>query len=163
MERAEAVALQTVATLSTLLTAMEVRYRASERRAGRDPSDQEPAPEAYAYLIEAAAELEQLLTQLDRSTMYAGHYEEDYLTAAVRRFDDLVRLNRTAVLLHSIHQRLLSLYPAVSEQLIEQARLLQVECRDVTDTEEETFTSRLSILVENGRRLVILIRDELST
>jgi len=161
-ERAEAMVFQTMTTLSMLLAAAEVRYRASERLAGRDPSGQEPAPEAYAYLVEAVEELENLLTQLGRSSMYTSHYDEDYLSAAVRRFDDLMRLNRTSAVLQSIHQRLLSLYPAISERAVEQTRLLHVECRDIADDEEEGFTGRLAQLVENGLALTVLIRDELS-
>lgn len=162
-EQAEIMVLQTMTTLSTLLTAMEVRYRVSERRVGRDPSDQEPAPDAHAYLMEAAEELEQLLTQLDRSAAYAANYDEDHLTAAVRRFDDLMRVNRAGVVLHSIHQRLLSLYPTVSERLVEQARLLYGACRETMDPEEEAYTARRAHLVEEGLALTILIRDELRT
>ena len=45
--------------------------------------------------------------------------------AAVRRFDVLMKLRRTGRLLHGAHQRLMSLYPAVSGELVEEARRCQ--------------------------------------
>lgn len=153
--------LQTVAVLSTLLTALEVRYRTSERQAGRDPSNQEAPSIAKSYLSEAIAEFEDILMQLSASTVYSASYDEDYLAAAVRRFDDLMMLNRTGVLLQSIHQRLLSLYPDVRESMVEEARLLQGVHRELVETDEEVYPDGLARFVERGLALALSINREL--
>jgi len=160
-ENQEAALLQTVAMLSTLLTALEVRFRTSERRAGRDPSDQEEPLVAKAYLGEGVADLEDLLMQLSTSAAITANHDEDYIVAAVRRFDDLMMLNQAGVLLQSIHQRLLSLYPAVREALVEEARLLQHVQREVSDSGEEVYRDRLVRFVERGLALTNSIHREL--
>jgi hypothetical protein len=157
----EAALLQTVAVLSTLLTALEVRFRTSERQAGRDPSNQEESSVARMYLGEAVAEMEDLLMQLSASAVFTASRDEDHLIVAVRRFDDLMMLNQAGVLLHSMHQRLLSLYPAVREALVEETRLLQSMQREVVDAEDESYPDRLSRFVERGFKLSLSIRREL--
>ena len=147
--------------LSTLLTALEVRYRTSERQAGRDPADQEEPSVAKAYLSEGVADLEDLLMQLSSSAAITAAHDEDYLVAAVRRFDDLMMLNQAGVLLHSIHQRLLSLYPAVREALIEETRLLQHMQREVRDASADRYRDVLLRFVERGLALTLSIHREL--
>lgn len=109
--------------LSTLRTAVEVRHAISERRAGRDPSEQEDAPSVEAYLRGILPELQHLLGRLRLSLVVARADE----AAFVQAFEDRLVLARLGRELHVVHQRLLSLYPAVPEELVEEARLRQQE------------------------------------
>ena len=129
-----------MALLATLQTATTVWEGVRERRAGRDPAAQEPAGQARAYLQAAAAELTRLHMQLlmakiqvappdDDAAAPAEHSADEkpgdssaHMAATVRRFDLLMKLRRADRLLHGAHQRLMSLYPAVSEELVEEAR-----------------------------------------
>ena len=163
-----AAALPSMALLATLQTATTVWEAVEERRAGRDPSAQEPAAAARASLEAAVRELTRLHMQILMAKVQAARpsAEDDAagqgtepkaeapasdqpptarsdsgeddpaepaspapppsafarLAVTVRRFDLLMKLRRTDRLLHSVHQRLMSLYPAVSEELVEEAR-----------------------------------------
>jgi hypothetical protein len=70
-------------------------------------------------------------------------------------------LNQAGVLLHSIHQRLLSLYPAVREALVEETRMLQHMQREVRDAGDEAYRDRLIRFVERGLALTRSIHREL--
>ncbi len=115
--------LSALVLLSTLRTAVEVRHAIAERRAGRDPSEQEDAPSVEAYLREAVPALQSLLARL-RISLVVERAED---AAFVQAFEDRLVLSRLARELHVVHQRLLSLYPAVPESLVEEARLRQQE------------------------------------
>lgn len=165
-----AAALPSMALLATLQTATTVWEAVEERRAGRDPSAQEPAAAARASLGAAVRELMRLHMQILMAKVQAARpsaendaaeqgtepdaeatapasdqpptarsdsAEDDpadpaspelppsafaRLAVTVRRFDLLMKLRRTDRLLHGVHQRLMSLYPAVSEELVEEAR-----------------------------------------
>jgi hypothetical protein len=139
--------LPPMALLATLQTAWTVKGAIGERRAGRDPAAQQSADDARAYLAEAARGLTRLHMQLLMAKVQAARplpsasSQSDGLppdgkpgdenpeppargrrVAMVRQFDVLMKLRRTGRLLHSAHQRLMSLYPAVSEELVEEAR-----------------------------------------
>ena len=120
---ASARSFSALALLSTLRTAVEVRHAIAERRAGRDPSEQEDAPSVEAYLREAVPALRSLLARLRVSLVV----EREADAAFVQAFEDRLTLARLARELHVVHQRLLSLYPAVPESLVEEARLRQQE------------------------------------
>ncbi len=147
--RAEAAVLETMAFLSTLTTAAEVRHRIRERRAGRDPSAQEATDFARHNLERTGREFQELLMRLHASLVRARFHDENRLAALLRRFDDLLKLNRAGRLLHLIHQRLLSLYPAVPEDLVERARLLEGECQTIGEAEDDAFLEALEAFL-NG-------------
>lgn len=137
--RAEAAVLQAMVLFSTLTTASEVWHAAKERRAGRDPSEQEAAAEVRSYLNTAIGELQALLLQL-RASLIAGLTEEaPPVSRLVRRFNDLMTLRQVSGLLQVIHQRLLSLYPDVSERLVEEARVLYQDSGLLLDVDESLF------------------------
>src|SRR5690554_4310968 len=115
--------LRAFALLSTLRTASEVRHAMAERRAGRDPSGQEEGQPVRAYLRAALPSLRGLLSRLRISLVV----ERDERVALVQAFEDRLTLARLARELHVVHQRLLSLYPDIPEQLVEEARLRQQE------------------------------------
>ena len=146
--RAEAAVLQAMVLFSTLSTAATVWQAARERRAGRDPSAQEAAVFVRRYLRRAAGELQALLMQLQAALIQTERAEEDgHVAALVRRYHDLMTLREAAEHLKIIHQRLLSLYPAVDDALVEEARLWMGEGSALLEAEDEGFTVRLSLFV----------------
>ena len=75
------------------------------------------------------------------------------LADTVRRFDMLMKLHRTDRLLHGAHQRLMSLYPDVSEELVEEARRCRGELSPLRDaprrsSREEPFEERLAFFLQ---------------
>lgn len=175
-------ALPPMALLATLQTATTVWEGVRERRAGRDPAAQEPAGEARAYLRLAVRELTRLHMQLlmakVQATRISGNEEASSeppqnddesdvatelsasknpsagrLAATVRRFDMLMKLRRVDRLLHGAHQRLMSLYPAVSEELVEEARrcrnaLSRLRSTPSSTPDEEDFGDQLSFFLQ---------------
>jgi hypothetical protein len=132
--------------LSTLRTAVEVRHAISERRAGRDPSGQEDGPSVEAYLRGVLPELHHLLGRLRLSLVVARSDE----AAFVQAFEDRLVLARLARELHVVHQRLLSLYPAVPESLIEEARLRQREAERLAAASGPAFEQVLTGWVDRA-------------
>ena len=141
--RAEAAVFQAASLLSVLTSAAEVWHGAKERRAGRDPSAQEDAAVVQPYLRQAQRELQEMLMRLQINLAHAEQTREDTVTVLVRRFDSLLTLGRLARLVQTIHQRLLSLYPDVREDLVEEARHVQAEATALLDAEENVFASNL--------------------
>jgi len=124
--------LPALSLLATLRTAAETRHAIEERRAGRDPSRQEPPDEARAALEDACDELAELVVRLRTLRAYATHRPGEAADVrSVRHFDALTTLARVRRLLHRIHQRLMSLYPDVSGALVERARLLHKRARSI--------------------------------
>jgi len=119
---ASAAVLESMTLLATLSTAEEVRASVAERRAGRDPSAQAPSDVAAARLEEARESLMELLMQLVLGRVPLERRAEGDLAHAVRQFDLLMKLRRAERLINTMHQHLLSLYPDVSEALVEEAR-----------------------------------------
>lgn len=117
-----AAVLESMTLLATLSTATDVRHAVAERRAGRDPSAQEPPKRASAAVRLAASELKDLGMHLMMGQTHLRYHSEEPLGAAVRHFDLLLKLRQAERALHSAHQRLLSLYPDVSEALVEEVR-----------------------------------------
>ena len=141
--RTEAAVWQAMVLFSTLSTATEVWNAAEERHAGHDPSTQEEAAFVRRYLREANGELQALLMQLRASLVYADQADEGHVATLVRRFHDLSTLQRAARLLHVMHRRLLSLYPAVSEEVVEEARVLHGRASDLLDVRSKVFFEEL--------------------
>ncbi len=148
--RAEAAVWQAMVLFSTLSTAADVWHAARERRAGRDPSGQEPAAVVRPYLQAAAGELQALLMQLQAGHLHAERADEGYIARLVRRYDALMALRRAERLLHVVHQRLLSLYPAVGEERLEEARLLQRQSAALLEADDEAFGEQLGRFCHRG-------------
>lgn len=149
----DAAILRSMALLATLSTAATVAQAAAERRAGRDPSAQEAEPVARPLLRQALREAHPLLLRMQAALAYLRHQPEDRLPLLVRQFDLLLTLTRTARLLQTIHQRLLSLYPAIPAELAEEARQVQAAA-EAQLAEDEADLEALTALVE--RTLVLL-------
>lgn len=157
----EAEVLQSMTLLATLSTAAEVHYAVEERRAGRDPSAQEPHQVAVPYLRVAARELQELLMQLLLSHVNIRYDHDAALALLVRHFDERMKWQRIVRLLHGMHQRLLSLYPDVSEALVEEARIVHRDAEALLDDDVEDFAEHLGPLLERGLSLAAWTEHEL--
>ena len=153
--------LESMTLLATLSTAADVRNAIAERRAGRDPSAQEPTDVAAASLRTTGDELMDLLMQLMLGRVHLKHGEEAEQAAIVRHFDLLMKLRRAERLVHAMHQRLLSLYPDVSEALVEEARLVHDQIEDLVDPGDvEHVVTELEHALEHAVSFVVWTRHE---
>lgn len=155
-----AAVLQSMTLLATLSTAEDVRESMAERRAGRDPSAQAPPDLAAARLYDASESLMDLLMQLALGQVPEQGDEEE-MAHAVRHFDLLMKLRRAEHLVTTMHQHLLSLYPEVSETLVEEARHVHGEIEDLLDTESANAGKpALADTLERGISFVVWTRHE---
>jgi hypothetical protein len=145
--------------LATLSTAEEVRESMAERRAGRDPSAQAPPELATARLHEAGDTLMDLLMQLVLGQV--PQEDDEQLAQAVRHFDLLMKLRRAERLVTTMHQHLLSLYPEVSEALVEEARHVHGKIDTLLDTDSGAAPPpALPDILERGLSFVVWTRHE---
>lgn len=156
----EGAVLRSMVLLSTLSTAAEVWYAAKERREGYDPVAQEEAAIVAPWLFAARRELQERTMRLRASLVYARYHEEDHTARLVRRFDDLMTLGRIGRLLHLMHQRLLSLYPDVSEALVEEVRLLEKTCSDLAGADDEDYYTLLGPFLEQVLLFAARLQEE---
>jgi hypothetical protein len=153
--------LESMTLLATLSTAADLRESIAERRAGRDPSAQEPADVAAAALHTAGDELMDLLMQMMFGRVHLEHRAEENMAEVVRHFDLLMKLRRTERLLHDMHQRLLSLYPEVSEEVVEEARVTHDQAAALVDAGEvERVVADLEPFLERAVSFVVWTRHE---
>jgi hypothetical protein len=115
-----AAALHTFALVAALRTALGVSRGIARRRAGEDPSADEPEGPVRAYLQTAAGRMGSLLVRL-RLRVAAGA-PGDAHAALVQAFEDHLALADLAEELRVAHQKLLSLFPAVDAVLVEAVR-----------------------------------------
>ena len=110
----------------TLVAALRAAYGTSrtivDRRAGREPSAQEPEGIARTDLDALRTEAASLVVQL-RLRAFAG-VPEDEAAALAQAFEDRVLVDDLGGAARRAHQKLLSLYPAVPEGVVEEARRL---------------------------------------
>jgi phosphate uptake regulator len=72
-----------------------------------------------------------------------------------------MKLRRAGRLIHGMHQRLLSLYPDVSEELAEEARHVHDDVQAlVDDAADERVVTDLEPLLERGVSFVVWTRHE---
>lgn len=147
--------------LATLSAATEVKYRLDERKAGRDASTQEDEAFATSFLTEAEDELRASLVSLRSGFILYDSDSDDIISTSVRRFSDLSRLRTMCSLLQYMHQRMLSLYPSISEELVEEGRLLISECELLLEQEEAPFKKRAPLFVERALRFCDSLKEAL--
>lgn len=156
-----AAVLQSMTLLATLSTAATVRESVAQRRIGRDPSAQEPPDQAAARLQNAGQTLMDLLMQMALSRVPLEQRDEDPLPHAVRHFDLLLKMRRAERLAQAMHQHLLSLYPEVSEALVEEARRTHDEIERFLETAStDADEPHLSDVLEQGTSLIVWVRHE---
>jgi len=156
-----AAVLESMTLLATLSTAATVRESVETRRAGRDPSAQEPADRAATRLRNAGRILMDLLMQLTLSRVPIEQQDDGQLSHAVRHFDLLLKLRRAERCTQAMHQHLLSLYPDVSEALVEEARTTHDEVERFLDTAPtDAEGPHLSDILKRGISFVVWTRHE---
>ncbi len=124
--------VRSLVLMSTMSTAADVVSGMAERRRGLDPTTEESPDIARPYLRAAADDLDDHLVALRAGRALRGAESSPTLPLA-RSINEVLLLNRLTRLFHGIHQRLLSLYPSVPEELVEQARILQGVFADERD------------------------------
>lgn len=110
----------------TIVAAIRAAYGASrsiaDRRAGREPSAQEPEDVARTDLDALHSDLGALTVQLRLRAIAAAPSDE--AAALAQAFEDRVLVDDLGGAVRRAHQKLLSLYPAVPEGVVEEARRL---------------------------------------
>jgi len=115
-----ATAFHAVALVAAARAALGVSRSIGDRRAGRDASAQEPEADVRTDLAVLRAELAEQVVRL-RLRVVAG-LPEGEAAALAQTFEDRLLLDDVGRTLALAHQKLLSLYPAVSEALVEEVR-----------------------------------------
>lgn len=119
--------VDTLALVATLRTALKASDAIVARQCGRDPSEQEPIGRVRDELRTTVESMGSLVLRL-RLRLVAGSAPGDR-ARLIREFNDRLALTDLAEQLRVAHQKLLSLYPTVEEELVEEVRLLGLEVR----------------------------------
>lgn len=149
-----------MALLSTLSTAVDLVGAMRERRLGRDPSEQQAREIVIPSLADGVRELDDHLIAL-RASLVAAERESSERVVFVRHMNDLILLGGLSRDLHGMHQRLMSLYPDVSENLVEDARRLHRACSELIDT-DVTAQDRLGGFIEDTAEFLAATRAALA-
>lgn len=132
-DREENALVRSLVLMSAMSTAADVVFGMSERRRGHDPTAEESPDVARPYLRAATDELYEHLLTLRAGRALRGDDAASRTVRLARRVNEVLLLNRLVRLFHGIHQRLLSLYPSVPDELVEQARILEGAFADERD------------------------------
>lgn len=127
-------ALHAMALIATARTALGTARQIASRRSGQDPSGQEPEAPVRADLVALRGELAECVVRL-RIRAAVGAPEAP-AAALAQAFEDRLLLDDLARTTRRAHQKLLSLYPMVSEEVVEEARLLAVEAEQCASADE---------------------------
>ena len=147
-----AAVLESLTLLATLSTASDVRQAVAERRAGRDPSAQESVERAQARIRQASTPLTNTALYLLRSTVPSAS-DDVPMAAVVRHFDERMNVYRMGQWAHDIHQALLSLYPRVSEALVEEARAVSNLADALAEAPADAFVEELHTVAQQALSL----------
>jgi D-alanine-D-alanine ligase len=142
-------------------TAAEVRHKINQRRSGHDPSSLEASPAVRSYLSGSLPELRELMMRLRIMLAVDGEDDPDAVETLIRQGDRLMLVNRIRIMMHTVHQRLMSLYPEVSDEAVETARRLADSFRAFLDPEQEDAAADLDAGVEDGLLFLICLESEL--
>ena len=113
-------AFHAVALVAAARTALHAARAIADRRAGRDASAQEPEGDVRSDLGGLQDALAHAVVRLRLRALIGT--PEVRAAALAQAFEDRVLLDDTARTLGTIHQKLLSLYPAVDAGLVEAVR-----------------------------------------
>lgn len=146
----DASAFSAVALVATVRTALQAARSIGDRRAGHDPSAQEPEADVRADLVGLHRQLAAQVVRL-RLRVVAGAPQGP--AALAQAFEDRTLLDDLGRTLGIVHQKLLSLYPSVDASLVEDVRrlsgvALDRATADAYDRGLDTFTARASDLAD---------------
>lgn len=147
--------------LASLSAATEVKYRIEERKAGRDASSQEDEEFATSFLLEAEDELRTSLVNLRAGFILYEYDSEDAVSTSIRRFSDLSQLQSMCSHLQRMHQRMLSLYPNISEDLVEEARKLIASCESLLELDEDQYKKGAPLFAQRALQFCDNLREAL--
>ncbi len=147
--------------LATLATATTIWQRIRARRAGNDPSEQEATASVVPEMAHTLAEVQTHLMRLQTTLVQVQMTNELPGLTHIRHFDALLTRHRISSHLQALHQRLLSLYPAISAELAEEARRLWTASEAIPDQIDTDWIERLSEFVKQGFDLVDWTRQEM--
>lgn len=152
-------AFHAVALVASARAALNMARSVADRRAGRDASVQEPEPDVRADLNDLRALLADAVVRL-RLRVIVGVPEPD-VAALAQAFEDRVLLDDTARTLSLVHQKLLSLYPAVDAGLVEAVRQRGVAAaaRAVVDDYDADLGEFVVQMGDLSDRLALALRD----
>lgn len=122
-------AFHAMALVAAARAAVGAARRIADRRAGRDASEQEDEWLARADLHDLHDTVAELTVRL-RLRVVTGTPDTE-AAALAQAFEDRLLLDDLGQRLRLAHQKLLSLYPAVSEALVETTRQLAAEALDL--------------------------------
>lgn len=145
--------LESMTLLATLSTASDVHQAVEERRLGRDPSAQETVTEAEARIRSMRTSLSNTALYLLRSDV-ADASSQHQMAAVVRHFDERMNVYRMGQWVHDVHQALLSLYPRVSEALVEEARLVADQAAALAEAPADVFVDELHAIAQQALSLI---------
>lgn len=114
---------EALALLATLSTVGELAVSFALQQKDRDPAGQEHELDVRQGLRDDLSALHEMIVR-GYALLHVQDAEDDSLAFA-RHLDRLLVMRRVSRLLHRIHQRLLSLYPACPEDILEQVRVLE--------------------------------------
>ena len=120
-----ATAFHAMALVAAARAALGAARGITDRRAGRDASEQEDEALARADLRAVASSIAELNVRL-RLRVVTGAPASEAAELA-QAFEDRLLLDELAALLRRGHQKLLSLYPDVSEATVETTRQLAAD------------------------------------
>jgi len=115
---------EALALLATLSTVGELALSFALQQEGRDPAGQEPERSVRQGIREDLASLHEMMLR-GYALQHLQDGEADAMAFA-RHLDRLFVMRRISRLMHRLHQRLMSLYPACSESVLEQVRVLEL-------------------------------------
>lgn len=141
-------AFHAMALVAAARAAVGATRRIADRRAGRDASEQEDEQLVRADLRVLHGSVAELTVRL-RLRVVTGTPETEAAMLA-QAFEDRLLLDDIGQRLRLAHQKLLSLYPEVSEALIETTRQLAAEALELATADGyETAWSELTIRVSD--------------
>ncbi len=158
---AAAAVFESMTLLAALSTASDVHQGVQERRAGNDPTAQEPVEVALARLQRVRDPFCDAALYLMRSTVPQAA-ANDELATVVRHFDERMNVYRLGQWAHDIHQALLSLYPRVSEALVEEARGLSDIALALAEAPTSVFIDELYVVAQHALSLITWVEQEVS-
>jgi len=145
-----------LALFASLSAGAEIETAIRERRAGRNPSEQEGEVLASSLLHDHLELARELLVRLGIQQIAADTTEtpDERQVRHIRRLPTMLLLVRLSRNLHGMHQRMLSLYPRIEEDLIEDTRLLEQASRALFLKFSDTFEDAVATLVDRGWHII---------
>ncbi|MEM1117181.1 MAG: hypothetical protein AAGJ11_11790 [Bacteroidota bacterium] len=140
-------AFHAVALVAAARAAVNAARAVDDRRMGRDASEQEPEAPVRIDLTRLGDRVSEFVVRL-RLRVVAGAPDAE-AAALAQAFEDRLLLDDAAQTLGRAHQKLMSLYPAVEDALVEDTRVLAAEAArhahaDDLEAGLDRFTARLA-------------------